>query len=166
MADATSPSPLKPGRPAPTFRLPSSTGETIDLRHVAAQSRVVLFFYPKADTPGCTKEACGFRDDRAAFARAGVTVLGISPDSPKAVRRFAEKFKLDFPLLADEDHAVADRYGLWQEKSLYGRKFMGVVRTTVVIARGGNILHVFERVKPDGHSRQVLEWLADRPDVG
>ena len=126
----------------------------------------MLFFYPRADTAGCTTEACGFRDDIAAFRDAGVSVVGISPDPVKAVRRFAEKFGLGFPLLADEDHAVAARYGVWQEKSMYGRKYMGVARTTVVVGRGGKVLHVFEKVKPAGHSREVIEWLRARARGG
>ena len=118
-----------------------------------------MFFYPRADTPGCTTEACGFRDDGRAFRDAGVSVVGVSPDSVKAVNKFAEKFALDYPLLADEDHAVAERYGVWQEKSMYGRKYWGVARTTVVIDKGGKVLHVFENVKPKGHSAAVLDWL-------
>jgi peroxiredoxin Q/BCP len=150
-----------PGRKAPAFRLPSSTGQTISLSGLTERGPAVLFFYPRADTPGCTKEACGFRDDASAFRDLGVSVVGISPDPPSAVRRFAEKFSLDYPLLADEDHAVAERYGVWQEKSMYGRKYMGVARTTVVVAKGGKVLHVFQRVKPEGHSAQVLDWLRD-----
>ena len=158
----------KVGKKAPPLRLPASTGETVDLADLAARGPVVLFFYPRADTAGCTKEACGFRDDADAFRGAGVAVVGISPDPVKAVRKFAQKYGLGFPLLADEGHAVAERYGVWQEKSMYGRKYMGVARTTVVVGRGGTVLHVFEKVKPEGHSREVLEWLrgaADGPNV-
>lgn len=147
------------GSLAPALRLPSSTGTTIDLHDVASRSRVVLFFYPKADTPGCTTEACSFRDDRRAFEDAGIAVLGISPDPVAEVRKFSEKYALDYPLLADEDHAVAERYGVWQQKSMYGRKYMGVARTTVLVDRGGAILHVFEKVRPEGHTAEVLEWL-------
>jgi peroxiredoxin Q/BCP len=154
----TSPLPT-PGRRAPSFRLPSSTGGTLSLSELTERGPAVLFFYPRADTPGCTKEACGFRDDARAFRALGVSVVGISPDPLPAVRKFAEKFSLDYPLLADEDHAVAERYGVWQEKSMYGRKYMGVARTTVVVGKGGKVLHVFDRVKPDGHSAQVLDWL-------
>lgn len=151
------------GAKAPAFRLPASNGETIALRDVAARGPVVLFFYPRADTPGCTTEACQFRDNSATFRDAGMTVLGVSPDTLAAVTRFARKLNLDYPLLADADHAVCERYGLWQEKSMYGRKYMGVVRTTFLIDRGGTILHVFEKVKPTGHGRQVLDWLNARP---
>ena len=154
----------RPGSTAPPFQLPASTGQTISLKELTDRGGVVLFFYPRADTAGCTKEACGFRDDMRAFRDAGVAVLGISPDPPKAVARFAEKFSFQFPLLADEDRAIAQRYGVWQQKSMYGRKYMGVVRTTFVIDHGGKILHVFEKVKPQGHSREVLDWLRSRRD--
>jgi peroxiredoxin Q/BCP len=147
------------GKPAPKFELPASTGETIDLAKLVAKSRVVLYFYPKADTPGCTKQACGFRDTAADYKKAGVVVLGVSPDPIKKVVKFAEKFKLNFPLLADEDHAVCERYGVWQEKSMYGKKYMGVARTTYVIAKGGKVEHVFEKVKPEGHEALVMAYL-------
>jgi peroxiredoxin Q/BCP len=147
------------GAKAPTFRLPASTGETIDLRYAVTHGPVVLFFYPRADTAGCTTEACGFRDDIASFRAAGVTVWGISPDPVEAVKKFAGKFQFDYPLLADADHAVCERYGVWQQKSMYGRKYMGVARTTVLIDTGGKVLHVFEKVKPAGHSQQVIDWL-------
>jgi len=148
-----------PGRRAPAFRLPSSTGRAIALSELTERGPAVVFFYPRADTPGCTKEACGFRDDARAFRDPGVSVVGISADPLPVVRKFAEKFSLDYPLLADEDHAVAERYGVWQEKSMYGRRYMGIARTTVVVAKGGKVLHVFQRVKPEGHSVQVLDWL-------
>jgi peroxiredoxin Q/BCP len=147
------------GETAPTFTLPASNGETIDLAKLIAAGRVVLYFYPRADTPGCTKEACGFRDARADYEKAKVAVLGISPDPVKDVTKFAEKFHLNFPLLADADHAVCDRYGAWQEKSMYGKKYWGAARMTFIINKGGKILHVFEKVKPEGHEKEVLEWL-------
>jgi peroxiredoxin Q/BCP len=152
------------GSKAPTFRLPASTGETIDLRDAVARGPVVLFFYPRADTPGCTVEACGFRDDAADYQGAGVTVLGVSPDSVGEVKKFADKFHLGYPLLADADHAVCERYGVWRQKSMFGRKYMGVVRTTVVVDKGGKVAHVFEKVKPEGHSGRVIDWL--RSGVG
>jgi len=136
----------KPGRRAPAFRLPSSTGQAISLSELTERGPAVLFFYPRADTPGCTKEACGFRDDTRAFRALGVSVVGISPDPLPAVTKFAKKFSLDYPLLADEDHAVADRYGVWREKNMYGRTYMGVARTTVIVATGGKVLHVFDPV--------------------
>ena len=151
---------LEVGDRAPEFSLPASTDQIIDLAALAARGRVVLYFYPKADTPGCTREACGFRDAAADYAKAGVAVLGLSPDPIKRVKKFADKFKLNFPLLADEDHAVCDRYGVWQEKSMYGKKYWGAARVTFIIARGGKIEHIFEKVKPEGHEAEVLAWLA------
>jgi peroxiredoxin Q/BCP len=148
------------GKTAPKFDLPSSTGQNVKLSDYTDKARVVLFFYPKADTPGCTKEACGFRDAIASYTKLDVPVFGISPDPVKAVEKFADKFKLNFPLLADEDHAVCEKYGVWQEKSMYGRKYMGAARTTFVIAKGGKIEKVFEKVKPEGHDREVLEYLS------
>lgn len=147
------------GQVAPQFRLPSSTGNEIALGDYKGRQVVVLYFYPKADTPGCTKEACGFRDAIAEYDRANVAVLGISPDPVEDVRKFSGKFALNFPLLADADHSVAERYGLWQEKSMYGRKYMGVVRTTFVIRKDGTVAQVFSNVKPEGHEREVLDWL-------
>jgi len=149
---------LKPGDKAPAFKLPTSTDETISLADYQGQ-RVVLYFYPRADTPGCTKEACGFRDAIAGYKKLGVPVFGVSPDPVKDVKKFAEKFKLNFPLLADEDHAVCERYGVWQEKSMYGKKYMGAARTTFVISGDGKIEHVFEKVKPEGHDQEVLAYL-------
>jgi peroxiredoxin Q/BCP len=144
---------------APAFKLPASDGQTISLSDFKGKQNVVLYFYPKADTPGCTKEACGFRDALADYDKANVAVLGISPDPVKAVEKFAKKFTLNFPLLADEDHAVAERYGVWVEKSMYGRKYWGAARTTFVIGKDGKILHIFEKVKPAGHDAEVLAWL-------
>jgi peroxiredoxin Q/BCP len=120
---------------------------------------VVVYFYPRADTPGCTKEACGFSDAIATYKKLSVPVIGISPDPVKDVTKFAEKFKLKFPLLADEDHSVCDKYGIWQEKSMYGRKYMGAARVTFIIDKNGKIAHIFEKVKPEGHDKEVLEWL-------
>lgn len=147
---------LKPGDPAPDFTLPDQNGDPVTLSQLRGQT-VVLYFYPKADTPGCTKEACGFRDAIAEYDRANVAVLGISPDPVKDVEKFAAKFHLNFPLLADADHAVAEKYGVWQEKSMYGKTYMGVARTTFVIGKDGKIADVFEKVKPEGHDREVLE---------
>ncbi|MDQ3441961.1 MAG: thioredoxin-dependent thiol peroxidase [Planctomycetota bacterium] len=146
------------GEPAPMFTLPSSTGDTIDLAKLEGQ-RVVLYFYPRADTPGCTKQACGFRDAIASYKKLGVPVFGISPDPVEDVRKFAEKFQLNFPLLADADHAVAENYGVWGEKSMYGKKYMGVSRTTFIIDADGKVAHVMEKVKPEGHDQEVLALL-------
>jgi len=149
------------GVSAPNFKLPSSTGNAIALSDFAGKKTVVLYFYPKADTPGCTTEACGFRDVLADYDCANVAVLGISPDPVEDVKQFSEKFHLNFPLLADADHAVAERYGVWQEKSMYGKKYWGVARTTFVIDRSGKVARVFERVKPAGHEREVLDFLRE-----
>ena len=149
---------LEVGQKAPAFNLPSSTGETIDLGDYKGR-RVVLYFYPRADTPGCTTEACGFRDAIASYKKLDVPVFGISPDPIEDVKAFAEKFKLNFPLLADGEHAVTEKYGAWQEKSMYGKKYFGAARTTFVIGPDGKIEHVFEKVKPQGHDQEVLEYL-------
>jgi peroxiredoxin Q/BCP len=158
MSSATMP---QIGQLAPTLKLRSSTGETVNLADLKGKKTVVLYFYPRADTPGCTKEACGFRDALADYDAANVAVLGISPDPVDDVTKFGNKFHLNFPLLADADHAVADSYGVWQEKSMYGKKYMGVARTTFVIGKDGKILHIFEKVKPEGHDQEVLAWLKE-----
>ena len=149
---------LQAGAKAPTFELPASNGETIDLADYKGK-KIVLYFYPRADTPGCTKEACGFRDAIASYKKLGVPVFGISPDPVEDVTKFAEKFKLNFPLLADADHSVTEKYGAWQEKSMYGKKYMGAARSTFIIDENGKIEHVFEKVKPEGHDQEVLEYL-------
>ena len=150
---------LQAGTAAPQFNLPASTDQTINLRDYQGKQVVVLYFYPKDDTPGCTKEACGFRDALADYSSQKIAVLGISPDPVEAVNKFAGKFSLNFPLLADADHAVAEQYGVWQEKNNYGKKYWGVVRTTFVIDKQGRIAHVFEKVKPEGHDQEVLAWI-------
>ncbi|HSU65396.1 MAG TPA: thioredoxin-dependent thiol peroxidase [Tepidisphaeraceae bacterium] len=148
------------GKPAPKFDLDSSEGKKLKLSDFKDKT-IVLYFYPRADTPGCTKEACGFRDALADYDKAHVAVLGISPDEEGAVSKFSGKFHLNFPLLADADHAVAEKYGVWQEKSMYGKKYLGVARTTFVIGPDGKVQHVFEKVKPEGHDQQVLQWIKD-----
>jgi peroxiredoxin Q/BCP len=120
---------------------------------------IVLYFYPKADTPGCTKEACAFRDDYSAYEKAGVTILGVSPDSVKAQAKFKEKYGLPFSLLADEDHAISNRYGVWGLKKFMGREYEGVFRTTFLIDKEGMIREVFEKVKPAEHSQEILAAL-------
>jgi peroxiredoxin Q/BCP len=120
---------------------------------------VVLYFYPKDDTPGCTTEACSFRDDYHVYERAGVTILGVSPDSPKKHTKFKEKYDLPFTLLADTDHSVCEAYGVWGRKKFMGREYDGVFRTTFLIGPDGKVLRVFENVKPNGHSREVLDAL-------
>ena len=151
------------GKAAPQFSLAASNGQTISLADFKGKKSVVLYFYPRADTPGCTKEACGFRDALADYDKANVAVLGISPDPVKAVEKFAGKFELNFPLLADADHAVAEKYGVWVEKSMYGKKYWGAARSTFVIGKDGKIRHVFEKVKPEGHDQEVLAWLKEQP---
>jgi peroxiredoxin Q/BCP len=117
---------------------------------------VVLYFYPKADTPGCTKEACAFRDDRPKFTKENTTIVGVSPDTSKAQAKFKEKFDLPFTLLADTDHKAAEAYGVWKEKSMYGKKYMGVERTTFLIDESGIIKRIFPKVKVEGHAAEVL----------
>ncbi len=152
---------LSVGVAAPDFNLPSSAGRSIKLSDYKGRQRVVLYFYPKADTPGCTTEACAFRDALADYDRAKVVVLGISPDPVKDVEKFATKFHLNFPLLADADHAIAEKYGVWMEKSMYGKKYWGAARTTFVIGLDGKIEHVFGKVKPEGHDQEVLAWIKE-----
>src|SRR6059036_3308898 len=127
---------IEPGTPAPDFELPDQDGNPVRLSELRGQ-RVVLYFYPKADTPGCTTQACGVRDHQVDYREAGAAVLGVSPDPVRAVSKFDQKYGLGFPLLADEDHEVAERYGVWVEKSMYGRKYMGNERTTFVISPEG-----------------------------
>lgn len=147
------------GKAAPAFALPDSTGKTVKLSDFRGKQTVVLYFYPKDNTPGCTREACGFRDEFAAYQRAGVAVLGVSPDSVKSHQRFAENHRLPFVLLADADHKAAEKYGVWRQKSMAGRKYMGIVRTTFVIDEQGKVAQVFEKVAPDGHAGEVLGWM-------
>jgi peroxiredoxin Q/BCP len=149
---------LVPGNKAPPFTLVSDSGEPVSLAGLKGK-QVVLYFYPKDDTAGCTVEACEFRDSWAAVRKAGAVVLGVSPDDVASHVKFKKKFELPFPLLADPDHATAERYGVWGEKSMYGRKYFGINRTTFVIDAEGRIRAVFERVKPKGHAAQVLEAL-------
>jgi peroxiredoxin Q/BCP len=151
--------PVEEGSPAPDFTLASDTGAAISLASLRG-SPVVLYFYPKDDTPGCTKQACGIRDAWADFEQSGAIVLGVSPDGEKRHAKFRAKYGLPFALLADTDHAVAEAYGVWVEKSLYGKKYMGVERSTFVIGPDGTLARVLRRVKPDEHAAQVLEALA------
>ena len=150
---------LEEGKAAPDFELASDSGERVRLSHFRGRS-VVLFFYPKDDTPGCTKEACGFRDAYDAFQGRGAVILGVSPDDEASHARFREKYGLPFMLLADPQHAVAEAYGVWREKSAYGRRFMGVHRSTFVIGPDGTVARAIRGVKPDGHPGQVLDALS------
>jgi peroxiredoxin Q/BCP len=149
---------LSPGDPAPAFSLQSDTGDTVSLQDLRGR-KVVLYFYPKDDTPGCTVEACEFRDNWKAVQKTGAALFGVSPDGVASHVKFRKKFDLPFPLLADPDHAVAEQYGAWGEKSFLGKKYMGVIRSTFLIDEQGKVARVFEKVKPKGHAAEVLEAL-------
>jgi peroxiredoxin Q/BCP len=142
--------------PAPDFELSDDLNHIRRLSEFRGQS-VVLYFYPKDDTPGCTKEACNFRDDYSAYEKAGITILGVSPDSVASHVKFKAKFQIPFSLLADEDHHVCDQYGAWGPKKFMGKEYEGVLRTTFLIGADGNILRVFENVRPSEHSVEVLQ---------
>jgi peroxiredoxin Q/BCP len=146
---------MKINEKAPSFTLPDENGVETSLEQFRGK-RVVLFFYPKADTPGCTIEACSFRDGYSKLTRAGLVVLGISADKPSAEKKFKEKFDLPFTLLGDADKKVAGLFGVLKEKNMYGKKVIGIARTTFLIGPDGKIEHIFENVKPDGHADQVL----------
>jgi peroxiredoxin Q/BCP len=150
---------VEEGKPAPDFELVSDSGETVKLSELRGKP-VVLYFYPKDDTPGCTAQACGIRDAWGEFERAGAVVLGVSPDDARSHVRFREKYELPFPLLADTDHATAEDYGVWKEKSYAGRTYMGVERSTFVIDADGNVAREMRRVKPDTHADDVLAVLS------
>ena len=147
------------GHPAPDFSLTSDAGGTVTLSELRGKP-VVLYFYPRDDTPGCTKQACGIRDAWGEFERRGAVVLGVSPDSPKKHASFRDKYGLPFTLLADEDHAVAEAYGVWVEKSMLGKRYLGIERSAFVIDADGNVARVMRRVKPDTHADEVLEALS------
>jgi thioredoxin-dependent peroxiredoxin len=146
------------GEPAPDFNLLSDSGERVQLSDLRGK-QVVLYFYPKDDTPGCTKQACGIRDVYGEFEREGAVVLGVSPDDERSHVKFKQKFDLPFTLLADTDHAVAEEYGVWGEKSFAGKKYMGVSRSTFVIGEDGSVKRVLRDVKPATHADLVLETL-------
>ena len=148
------------GRPAPDFSLPSTTGENISLRQFKGKKTVVLYFYPKDETPGCTREACDFRDHTAEFEEAKVVILGVSTDSLESHQHFQTKQKLPFPLLSDEDAAVSKLYGVYKQKNLYGKKHLGIERTTFVIDKTGRVAQIWPKVKVDGHIQDVLEFVA------
>jgi peroxiredoxin Q/BCP len=148
----------KVGQKAPGFDLLTDGDQRLKLTDLKGQW-VALYFYPKDDTPGCTKEACGLRDDYAAFEQAGVRILGVSPDSPASHRKFKEKYNLPFTLLSDDGHKLCDRYGVWGAKKFVGKEYMGVLRTTFLIDPEGKIARVFENVKPEGHSQEILSAL-------
>lgn len=147
------------GQKAPDFSLPDGNGNVVSLKDFQGKS-VVLFFYPKDNTSGCTKEACGFQSDLKAFARKNAVVLGVSTDSQSSHVKFSQKYGLSFPLISDENKTMVHSYGVWKEKSMYGRKYMGTERTTFIINGSGVITHIFPKVKVDGHIEEVLEALA------
>jgi peroxiredoxin Q/BCP len=150
---------IEPGDKAPDFSLPDQDGRLRKLSDFLGQS-VVLYFYPKADTPGCTTQACGVRDHLADYAAQGAVVLGVSPDPVRRVKKFHEKQALNFSLLADEDHAVCESYGVWAQKSMYGKTYWGALRATFVIDSTGKVAHVIPKVSPKTHDEQVLGVLA------
>ena len=151
---------LKEGSTAPAFKTKDGNGDTVNLKDLRGQ-KVVLYFYPKDDTPGCTKEACSFRDAFSKFKKKGIAVLGVSPDSEASHQKFVTKYKLPFTLLADTDRSIAEAYRVWGEKKFMGRTYMGVHRTTFLIDEKGKIKKIFEKVKPEEHASEVLEAFAD-----
>jgi peroxiredoxin Q/BCP len=153
----------KIGALAPAFTLRDDQDQEVSLQDFKGKSAVVLYFYPRAMTPGCTVQACGIRDSKAAFAKAGAVVLGVSPDQPASLAKFRAKEKLDFPLLSDPDHKVAEAYGAWGEKSNYGKKYMGILRSTFLIGKDGKLAHVIGKVNTKTHADDVLQWLKEHP---
>jgi peroxiredoxin Q/BCP len=151
---------MKVGQKAPDFKVTDDSGTTVKLSDLKGK-KVVLYFYPKDDTPGCTKEACNFRDGMAAIKKLGAVVLGVSADSVEKHKKFKAKYDLNFPLLADTDKKVIEAYDVWKEKSLYGRKYMGIERTTYVIGEDGKITHIFPKVKVAEHADDVLAALKE-----
>ena len=150
---------IEAGQPAPAFTLTADDGSKVRLSNFKGQP-VVLYFYPKDDTPGCTRQACAFRDQRTKFNKLGAAVLGVSADSIESHCEFRDKYGLNFPLLVDTDHKVAEKYGAWREKNMYGKKSMGIQRSTFVIDATGKVARVWKAVKVDGHDGQVLAVLA------
>ena len=151
---------IDPGKKAPSFSLPDQEGTKHSLADYAGQP-VIIYFYPKDDTPGCTKESCAFQDNLPKFTKSKAAVLGMSVLNSASKAKFADKYGLKFPLLADEDHAVMEKYGVWQEKSMYGKKYMGVARTTYLIGPDGKIAHVLPKVQPKKHDDLVLKALSE-----
>jgi peroxiredoxin Q/BCP len=151
---------LEAGESSPAFSLKDQDGDAVSSKELKGKW-VVLYFYPRDNTPGCTREACAFRDEQASLKKAGAVVLGVSADSEASHQKFIKNYKLNFPLLVDEGHQVAEKFGAWGEKSLYGRKFMGMIRCTFLIDPKGKIAKVWPKVKVDGHAEQVREALAE-----
>ncbi len=151
----------KIGNLAPDFKLANQQGETVHLKALRTAKNVVVYFYPKAMTPGCTVQACGISDSRKAFAKLDTVVLAISPDPVKRLEKFVEKHQLQFDLLSDEDHAVADKYGVWALKKFMGREYMGILRTTFIIDRDGRVRHVIDKVNTKTHHQDVQDWIRE-----
>jgi peroxiredoxin Q/BCP len=151
---------LKVGAKAPEFSLPDGNGNIVSLSDFKGK-KVVLYFYPKDMTSGCTKEACSFQETLGAIKKKGAVVIGVSADSPSLHQKFAAKYELSFPLISDEKKEIIKKYGVWQEKSMYGKKYMGIVRTTFIIDERGTISHIFPKVKVEGHTKEVLEALSE-----
>ena len=151
---------LEPGDRAPAFTLPDQDGNKVRLTELKGET-VVVYFYPRAETPGCTTQACGIRDNKAEYKKLGARVLGISPDEPEALKKFAKNQKLGFTLLSDPDHKVAEKYGAWGERSMYGRKYMGIVRSTFIVGPNGRIAAAFPKVQPKKHDEVVLKALRE-----
>jgi len=149
------------GKPAPDFTLPSTSGESVSLRQFKGKKTVILYFYPKDETPGCTREACDFRDHHGDLEKQGVIVLGVSTDGLESHRHFIDKHQLPFTLLADEDAAVSKMYGVYKQKNLYGKKYMGIERTTFIIDRTGRVAQIYPKVKVDGHIQNLLEFVGE-----
>ena len=151
---------VKEGAKAPEFTMPSSEGKEVSLKDYKGKNRVVLYFYPKDDTPGCTVEACEFRDNIKKIENSDAVVLGVSPDDVRSHDKFIGKFKLPFTLLADTEKEVSKAYGVWVKKSMYGKEYMGVARTTFIIGKDGKVEKIYEKVKPEGHAQEVLDFLS------
>lgn len=151
----------KVGNLAPAFTLQDQNGDKVSLKDFKGEKNVVLYFYPKASTPGCTTQACGIRDHQAEFNEVDTVVLGVSPDPVAKIMRFVEKQELNFTLLSDEDHAIADKYGCWGLKKFMGREFMGILRTSFIIGKDGRLKHVVDKVKTKSHHDQVLDYIRE-----
>ena len=147
------------GAPAPAFSMPASGGRTVSLDGLKGKP-FLLYFYPKADTPGCTKQACGIQEALPQLGKLGLTVIGVSPDKLPPIEKFAQKFGLEFPLASDEDHAVAGAYGTWVEKSMYGKKYMGMERSSFLVDGAGRLVKIWRKVKPEAHAAEVLQAAA------
>jgi peroxiredoxin Q/BCP len=147
---------LAEGAPAPSFSMPASGGRTVSLQGLQGKP-FLLYFYPKADTPGCTRQACGIQEALPQLGKLGLTVIGVSPDKLPPIEKFAKKFGLEFPLASDEDHAVAEAYGTWVEKFMYGRKYMGMERSSFLVAADGRLTKIWRKVKPEVHAAEVLK---------